>query len=125
MSRPARPRRIPGTDIHTTGRDTIAHIPTLAALAIAAGLSSSPATAQQAYVTSPQPAYAQPGVTYYAAPRDNRAVLPSFSPRGGVGTTPYLGNTRGLGGYSVNYDAAPRSTAVRPARRGWFFRRDR
>jgi hypothetical protein len=93
----------------------------LAALAIAAG----PASAQQP-VTPAQPyTYAQPGVTYHAPSRDNRAVLPGFAPRGGIGTTPFLGNTRGLGGYSVNYDAAPRPKAARPARRGWFFRRDR
>jgi hypothetical protein len=100
----------------------------LAALAIAAA----PAAAQQPvapatpYVNYPQAyTYARPGVTYYAPARDNRAVLPSFAPRGGIGTTPFLGNTRGLGGYSVNYDAAPRPRAARPARRGLFFRRDR
>ena len=85
------------------------------------------AAAQQPVAPS-QPStytYARPGATYYAPPRDNRAVLPGFAPRGGVGTTPYLGNTRGLGGYSVNYDAPPRPRAARPARRGLFFRRDR
>ena len=91
----------------------------LAALAISAGLDPGTASAQQP---------AAPAQTYtytYVPPRDNRAVLPGFAPRGGVGTTPYLGNTRGLGGYSVNYDAPPRAKAARPARRGWFFRRDR
>jgi hypothetical protein len=102
----------------------------LAALAIAVGGGTAPA--QQPVVTYPQPTYYQPATPayrpapiYYAArPVDNRAVLPAFAPRGGIGTTPYLGNTRGLGGYSVNYDAAPRATAT-PARRGWLFRRPR
>ncbi len=105
-------------------------IPTLAALAIAAGVGT--ASAQQPTVTYPQPTYYQPATPAYrpapgyaARPVDNRAVLPAFAPRGGIGTTPYLGNTRGLGGYSVNYDAAPRARAVAPARRGWFFRRPR
>jgi hypothetical protein len=102
----------------------------LAALAAAGG----PASAQQPVVTYPQgyayyrpsaPSY-RPAPGYYAArPADNRAVLPGFAPRGGIGTTPFLGNTRGLGGYSVNYDAAPRPAAARQARRGLFFRRGR
>jgi hypothetical protein len=105
---------------------------TLAALAIAT--TAATASAQQPAVTYPQaytyyrpsaPAY-RPAPGYYVArPVDNRGVLPSFAPRGGVGTTPYLGNTRGLGGYSVNYDAAPRATTYAPARRGWLFRRAR
>jgi len=103
---------------------------TLAALAIAAGSATAPA--QQPAATYPQtytynqpstPAY-RPAPGYYAArPVDNRAVLPSFAPRGGIGTTPFLGNTRGLGGYSVNYDAPPRrTTSAQPARRGLFRR---
>jgi hypothetical protein len=98
----------------------------LAGLAIAAA--GATASAQQAYTyyQPSTPAY-RPAPGYYAArPVDNRAVLPSFAPRGGIGTTPFLGNTRGLGGYSVNYDAAPRATTyARPARRGWLFRRNR
>jgi hypothetical protein len=104
----------------------------LAWLAIAAG--GATASAQQPAATYPPtytyyqpstPSY-RPAPGYYVArPVDNRAVLPSFAPRGGVGTTPYLGNTRGLGGYSVNYDAAPRATTPAPARRGWLFRRYR
>jgi hypothetical protein len=35
-----------------------------------------------------------------------RGVLPAFGGRGGIGTTPYLGNTRGLGAYSTNYGFA-------------------
>ena len=94
---------------------------TLAALAIAAG--GGTASAQQPAVTYYQPstpAY-RPAPGYYVArPADNRAVLPGFAPRGGIGTTPFLGNTRGLGAFSTNYDAAPRATA--PARRGLFRR---
>ncbi len=56
------------------------------------------------------------------------AVLPGFSRQGGIGTTPFLGNTRGMGAYSVNYDL-PRTGAVHPqpqrvyrpnANRRWF-----
>jgi hypothetical protein len=105
----------------TQGGRTMRRIPTsaaLAALAIAAGATS--AAAQQTYTYPPAPG------SYVARPVDNRAVLPAFAPRGGIGTTPFLGNTRGLGGYSVNYDA-PRTRTVtpRPARRGWLFRRYR
>lgn len=104
----------------------------LACLAIAAGAPA--ASAQQPAATYPQPyAYYQPSTPsyrpapgYYATrPADNRGVLPAFAPRGGIGTTPYLGNTRGLGAFSTNYDAAPRATAAYPARRGWLFRRAR
>lgn len=97
----------------------------LAALAIAAGTAS--ASAQQAYTyyQPSTPAY-RPAPGYYVTrPADNRAVLPSFAQRGGVGTTPYLGNTRGLGAFSTNYDAAPRGPVTYPARRGWLFRRYR
>jgi hypothetical protein len=97
----------------------------LAALAIAAGAAS--ASAQQAYTyyQPSTPAY-RPAPGYYATrPADNRGVLPAFSQRGGIGTTPFLGNTRGLGAFSTNYDAAPRAAATYPARRGWLFRRPR
>ena len=67
------------------------------------------ADAQAQYVVArPQPAYRimrDPG------------VLPAFAPRGGIGTTPYLGNIKGLGAYSTNYDAPRRSASVR-ARQG-------
>ena len=107
----------------------MARIPTLAALAIAAGLATSTATAQQPaavaqpYVVNQPYTYAQPAV---AAPaRDSRAVLPAFSRRGGIGTTPFLGNTRGLGAFSTNYDAPPRptTTLTYPARRRGLFGR--
>lgn len=52
----------------------------------------------------------------YAVARP-RGVLQRFSSRGGIGTTPYLGNTRGLGAYSTNYDRP-----IRP-RRALMFRR--
>lgn len=95
----------------------------LAALAIAAG--GATASAQQAYTyyQPSTPAY-RPAPGYYVTrPVDNRAVLPSFSQRGGIGTTPFLGNTRGLGAFSTNYDAPPRGTTyARPARRGLFGR---
>ena len=48
--------------------------------------------------TYPQPSY---GATYRTY---DRGVLPGFAPRGGIGTTPFLGNTRGLGAYSYNDD---------------------
>jgi len=97
----------------------------LAALAVAAG--SAPASAQQAYTyyQPSTPAY-RPAPGYYVTrPVDNRGVLPAFSQRGGIGTTPYLGNTRGLGAFSTNYGAPPRATTPYPARRGWLFRRYR
>jgi hypothetical protein len=97
---------------------------TLVALAVAAGAST--ASAQQAYTyyQPSTPAY-RPAPGYYVTrPADNRGVLPSFSQRGGIGTTPFLGNTRGLGAFSTNYDA-PRATATYPARRGGLFRRYR
>jgi len=50
--------------------------------------------------------YAQPGYGYgRMQPAYPRGVLPGFAPRGGIGTTPFLGNTMGLGAYSTNYDA--------------------
>jgi hypothetical protein len=104
----------------------------LAAFVVAGGPGL--ASAQQPAVTYPQaytyyqpstPSY-RPAPGYYVTrPVDNRGVLPGFAPRGGIGTTPYLGNTRGLGAFSTNYDAPPRSTTVYPARRGWFSRRYR
>lgn len=71
------------------------------------------ADAQAQYVVArPQPAH--------RVMRD-RGVLPAFAPRGGIGTTPYLGNTKGLGAYSTNYDAPRRSASarVRQGRRIW------
>jgi hypothetical protein len=95
----------------------------LATLAIAAGIEAAPASAQQGPVYAPP----QPAAAYAAAarPTDPRAVLPAFSRRGGVGTTPYLGNTRGLGAFSTNYDAPPRMTTAPayPVRRGGLFSR--
>jgi hypothetical protein len=56
-------------------------------------------------------------------------VLRGFAPQGGIGTTPYLGNTRGMGAYSVNYDrmryrVGPRTRQVynTAPRRGLFRR---
>jgi hypothetical protein len=70
-----------------------------------------------------------PGLTVAGGRRTarNPGVLNGFSSTGGIGTTPYLGNTRGMGGYSVNYDRR----AVRPrmgalgyrVRRGWGWNR--
>ncbi len=40
------------------------------------------------------------------------SILPGFSRRGGMGTTPFLGNRNGLGAFSRNYDA-PRRVRVR------------
>lgn len=76
------------------------------------------------------PAYPTAGVRYYRpgvvmGRGDGRAVLPSFAPRGGIGTTPFLGNTRGVGTYSVNFDAygrrayRPRLFGRRWSRRAW------
>lgn len=99
----------------------------LAAVALAGpARGQQPVATTQPYTVYRQPyAYAQPGTTYYAQPRDSRAVLPSFSQRGGIGTTPFLGNTRGLGGFSVNYDAVPQSSYTYPARSRRWFRRNR
>ena len=71
-----------------------------------------------------QVVYTQPYV--YATPRaSNAAILPGFSPRGGIGTTPFLGNSRGLGAYSHNFDADYRRpvTQTQTYRRGLFGRR--
>ncbi len=90
----------------------------LAALAVAAGLEAAPASAQQQPVVYSQPMPA----TAYAT---QRAVMPTYAPQGGVGTTPYLGNTRGPVAYSANYGVAPRAmtTTTYPARRRGLFRR--
>ena len=90
----------------------------LAAFAVAAGIEAAPASAQQTIVSQPAATYAAPRV-------DNRAVLPAFAPQGGIGTTPYLGNTRGLGGFSTNYSAAPRTVTTYPVRRRGLFGRFR
>jgi hypothetical protein len=95
----------------------------MAAFAVVAGLEAAPASAQQTVYSQPQPAAA-----YTVQRGDPRAVLPAFAPQGGIGTTPYLGNTRGLGAFSTNYSAPPRTmtTTTYPARRrGWLFRRYR
>jgi hypothetical protein len=93
----------------------------LGIFAVVAGLEAAPASAQQRPIvyTPPVPAAA------YAQRVDNRAVLPAFAPQGGIGTTPYLGNTRGLGAFSTNYSAPPRAvtTTTYPARRRGLFRR--
>ena len=68
----------------------------------------------QAPVPVPAPgAIAAPAAA--AAPLAGAATMPmqaaapagvaqGFAPQGGIGTTPFLGNTRGMGAYSVNYD---------------------
>ena len=55
-----------------------------------------------------------------------QSVLSRFAPRGGIGTTPFLGNINGLGAYSVNYDKV--APEVRSSYRGYnrrLFRRTR
>jgi hypothetical protein len=102
----------------------------LAGLTIAGAGGTASAQQVQQGVTYYQPSTP---ATYRPAPGtqvvrqgDPRAVLPAFSRRGGVGTTPYLGNTRGLGGFSTNYDAPPRAaTTAAPARRWRLFGRNR
>jgi len=64
------------------------------------GLGAPPAQGQN--VVYPAPSYARP--YGYVSPRGYAGVLPGFAPRGGIGTTPFLGNTRGLGAYSHNFD---------------------
>lgn len=98
----------------------------LGIFAVVAGLEAAPASAQQ----QPSVVYSQPAPAATTVVRrgDPRAVLPAFAPQGGIGTTPYLGNTRGLGAFSTNYSAPPRptTTITYPARRrGWLFRRYR
>jgi hypothetical protein len=94
----------------------------LAAFAVVAGLEAAPASAQQQPMVYTPP---QPAAAYTVQRGDPRAVLPAFAPRGGIGTTPYLGNTRGLGAFSTNYSAPPRTvtTTTFPARRRGLFRR--
>ena len=79
-------------------------------------------SAQAQIVVRPAPVYAQPYV--YVAPRPSAAVLPGFAPRGGIGTTPFLGNSRGLGAYSHNFDADYRRPVPqsRVNNRRWFRR---
>ena len=93
----------------------------LAAFAVVAGLEAAPASAQQ------QPMVYAPPVpaAAYSQRVDNRGVMPAFAPQGGVGTTPYLGTTRGPVAYSASYGAAPRAmtTTTYPARRRGLFRR--
>ncbi len=60
----------------------------------------------------------------YKLPR--QSVLSRFAPRGGIGTTPFLGNTRGLGAYSYNYDkVAPDVKSSFRSYNRRFFRRTR
>jgi hypothetical protein len=93
----------------------------LGIFAVVAGIEAAPASAQQPVVYAPP----QPAAAYVTQHGDPRAVLPAFAPRGGIGTTPYLGNTRGLGGFSTNYSAPPRqmTTTTYPVRRRGLFRR--
>jgi hypothetical protein len=97
----------------------------LGIFAVVAGLEAAPASAQQ----QPAVVYSQPAPAPAAAnivrTGDPRAVLPAFAPQGGIGTTPYLGNTRGLGAFSTNYSAParPTTTITYPARRRGLFRR--
>ncbi len=77
----------------------------LRSMALACGLVALASTPSRSQMMAPPVVYRQPYVT--VAPRAytyNQGVLPGFSPRGGIGTTPFLGNTRGLGAYSYNYD---------------------
>lgn len=88
----------------------------LAALTSLAIAYDQEAVAQQV-VVSPQPylyssapqTYYYPSTTVVTTPvYRNRGVLSAFSKRGGIGTTPFLGNTRGMGAYSTNYSAPVR-----------------
>ena len=113
---------------------------------LAPGLDDSTAHAQMYYAQPPRTTYSYAPQTYYTpqysyAPRtyvtrrptfapyhDPRAVLPAFSRRGGIGTTPFLGNIRGANQNSVNFDAPPRQyLGAQPVRRGFgrIFRRVR
>jgi hypothetical protein len=72
-------------------------------------------------VYTQQPSYSpQTGRYYYPSsgyvttqPYRRRGILGRFSRQGGVGTTPYLGNANGLGGYSTSY-SAPTTRYVYP-----------
>jgi hypothetical protein len=104
----------------------------LLALASSAGaqMMVPPPQVQRMAATAPT-YYVAPPTSYVAparpAPSPARryargTVLNGFSSTGGIGTTPYLGNTLGIGSYQTNYDR-PRRVMV-PARR-FFWRRGR
>ena len=90
----------------------------LALMTLGTGTELAPAHGQQV-VVMPQPyVYSSAPRTYYYSPARPRAaarvyrnqgVLSGFSKRGGIGTTPFLGNTRGMGGYSTNYSVPTRT----------------
>ena len=109
----------------------------LAAALFTPGPATTSAHAQMYYAQPPRATYSYAPRTYYApqssyaprtyyAPRsgyapyhDPRAVLPSFARRGGIGTTPFLGNIRGANQNAVNFDAPPRRFVNRqPFRQG-------
>jgi hypothetical protein len=80
-------------------------------------------------VTPAAPAATIPGTGPATMPVQGAPVVaPGVAPRAGIGTTPYLGNTRGMGAYSVNYDrvryVGPQTRQVyRTAPRRGLFRR--
>ena len=99
----------------------------LRSMALASGMLALMASPSRSQMMAPPVVSTQPYAT--AAPRAytnyNASVLPGFGPRGGVGTTPFLGNTRGLGAYSYNYDrpvARPYTTTNQANGRRWFRR---
>lgn len=94
----------------------------LSPVGVALALSFGSAAPSEAQMMSPPAYVSRPYVaTYRPAYRNPQAVVPRFAPRGGRGTTPYLGNTRGLGAYSYNYDR----TYARPSPGGRGSRRYR
>jgi hypothetical protein len=90
----------------------------LLACSAAMGLDAAPAQAQMV------PPPVQPGgYTYSRGYKYYNPGMPQrFAPRGGIGQTPYLGNARGLGAYSYNYDRPSSRASSTYAARGRRYR---
>ncbi len=78
----------------------------LGALLMLAGADYASAHAQVWIGRQPTYSYYYPTTSYTVVrPYRNRGILPGFARTGGIGTTPFLGNSMGLGAYSTNYSA--------------------
>jgi hypothetical protein len=89
---------------------------TAAMLGLALVVTPRPTAAQYVIPTPPGASVTpMPGITFrHPGYGDPRAVVRGFDRRGGIGTTPFLGNTRGMGFGSVNYSAPARRRMVGP-----------
>lgn len=101
-------------------------IATAVALAPLLWFAPAPAPAQMLAPPGTTVYYRAPAATYvvprgYVATGASRGtVLPGFSQRGGIGTTPYLGNIQGFGANSTNFDAV--RSGYPAAGRRWYRR---